>query len=118
MKRIWIATACALSLGAADANAHAFLKTATPAVGSTVAQAPGQVLITFTEGVEPSFTTITVEDSSGANMCDGDVHAAGASTRVAVALKPLHAGVYKVVWHAVSTDTHKTEGNYTFTVAP
>lgn len=30
--------------------------------------------------------------------------------------KPLAAGKYNVEWHAVSVDTHKSEGNYVFTV--
>jgi methionine-rich copper-binding protein CopC len=33
-----------------------------------------------------------------------------------VSLKPLGAGIYKVDWRAVSTDTHKTQGNFTFSV--
>jgi methionine-rich copper-binding protein CopC len=30
----------------------------------------------------------------------------------------LSAGTYRVTWHAVSVDTHKTQGSFTFTVAP
>jgi methionine-rich copper-binding protein CopC len=37
---------------------------------------------------------------------------------LAVPVKPLAAGVYTVLWHATSVDTHKTEGHFTFTVAP
>jgi methionine-rich copper-binding protein CopC len=33
-----------------------------------------------------------------------------------VSLRPLSAGIYKVNWLAVSTDTHRTEGNFTFSV--
>ena len=33
-----------------------------------------------------------------------------------IGLKPLNAGTYKVHWHAVSVDTHTTEGDFTFTV--
>ena len=106
----------AFALCAADASAHAFLKTATPAVGSTVQQPPTQVVIDFTEGVEPQFSTIAVQDSAGSDVATGDAHLAGGNTHLAIGLKPLQPGSYKVVWHATAVDTHKTEGNFTFTV--
>jgi methionine-rich copper-binding protein CopC len=33
-----------------------------------------------------------------------------------VKLKPLSAGTYTVKWHALSVDTHTTEGDFTFQV--
>ncbi len=120
MKHLPIAAAIAASfaLCSGPASAHAFLKTAVPAVGSTVQQSPGQVVIDFTEGVEPQFSTITVQDASGADVAAGAVHLEGGNTHLAVGLKPLAAGSYKVVWHATAVDTHKTEGNFVFTVKP
>ena len=112
------ATIAGLALGAGPASAHAFLKTASPAVGSTVQQPPAEVVIDFTEGVEPQFSTITVQDASGADVETGGVHLRDGDTHLAVGLKPLQAGTYNVVWHATAVDTHKTEGNYTFTVRP
>ena len=105
-----------LLLAAGRAEAHAFLRSATPRVGSTVATAPSEVAIDFTEGVEPAFSTIAVTDASGARVDAGPAHLAGADDRLAVALKPLPPGSYHVTWHATATDTHKTEGSYTFTV--
>jgi methionine-rich copper-binding protein CopC len=35
-----------------------------------------------------------------------------------VPLKALRPGTYRVSWHAVSIDTHRTEGAFTFTVKP
>ena len=48
MKHVLIAAAFVLYAG--HASAHAHLKTATPAVGSTVQQPPAQVVIDFTGG--------------------------------------------------------------------
>jgi methionine-rich copper-binding protein CopC len=111
--------AAGLLLGAGPATAHAFLDTATPAVGSTLRQPPSQVVIDFTEGVEPLFSSIVVRDAAGARVDTGAVHlTGGGDTHLAVDLKPLPPGVYKVVWHATATDTHKTQGSYGFTVAP
>ncbi len=107
-----------LMLCAGPASAHAFLKTANPAVGSTVQAAPNRITIEFTEGVEPRFSTIAVQDASGASVAAGDVKIQGDNTHLAVDLKPLQPGTYKVIWHATAVDTHKTEGNYSFTVKP
>ena len=101
------------------ALAHAFLKSATPAVGSTLPTAPANVTIDYTEGVEPKFSTIQVQDATGARVDSGDVQAAaGDDRRLTVGLKPLRPGTYKVTWRVTATDTHKTEGSYAFTVAP
>ena len=116
MKSFLLVAVAGFALCGGQASAHAFLKTAIPAVGSTVQPSPGQVVIEFTEGVEPKFSTITVQDASGADVETGDVHLQGGNTHLAVALKPLQAGTYKVVWHATAVDTHKTEGNFSFTV--
>ena len=112
-----IALAAGFALLAAPAFAHAFLKTASPAVGSTVLQAPSQVIINFTEGVEPQFSTITVQNAQGQSVEAGKPHLVGGDTHLAVDLKPLTSGTYTVVWHATATDTHKTQGTYHFTVA-
>ncbi len=113
------ATAAMLVLGAGQASAHAFLKTAMPRVGSKIAEPPTQVVIDFTEELEPHFSTLQVFDAQGRRVDKADAHVAPHdATRFSVDLKPLTPGSYKVVWHATSVDTHKTQGSYTFTVAP
>ncbi|WP_428376864.1 copper resistance protein CopC [Lichenicoccus sp.] len=105
-----------LACHAGVARAHAFLQRASPAVGSTGA-APREVVIDFTEGVEPAFSTIAVTDAGGASVTAGAVHLAGSDRRLGVAVRPLAAGRYRVSWHVTATDTHKTQGGFTFTVA-
>lgn len=102
--------------GLGPASAHAFLRTADPAVGSTVAAPPREVAIGFTEGVEPLFSTIAVTDASGARVDSGKPHLDGGGSRLAVALKPLAPGRYRVTWHVTATDTHRTQGSFSFTV--
>ena len=75
-------------------------------------------MINFTEAVEPRFSTITVLNAQGAQVQTGKPHLVGGDAHLAVALKPLQPGTYTVIWHATATDTHKTEGKFTFTVAP
>lgn len=111
-----IALAAGFALLASPAWAHAFLKTASPAVGSTVSQAPSQVVINFTEGVIPRFSTITVRNAQGQQVETGKPHLVGGDTHLAVDLKQLAPGTYTVDWHATATDTHKTDGSFHFTV--
>ena len=101
------------------AFAHAHLKSASPAVNSTVQAVPKQVSLGFTEGLEPLFSTIEVDDQNGARVDSGTPSLAPDDNKqFTVPVKPLQPGVYTVVWHATSVDTHKTEGKFQFTVAP
>ena len=86
--------------------------------GSAVkyAAAPAEVELHFTEGVEPDFSKIEVHDSSGASVTAGAAHSDGEPTKFAVPIKKLAPGVYTVIWHVTSVDTHKTQGKFHFTV--
>ena len=113
------AATLALRLGSAvPALAHALLRAAEPAVGSTVGHAPQDLSLTFSESVEPAFCRVTVTNAAGARMEAGPLHGDPANARrLLLPLKPLPPGVYTVNWHATSTDTHRTEGRFQFTVA-
>lgn len=110
--------AAVLAGGPGLAHAHALLRSAQPPVGGTVRTAPAQVEITFSEAVEPRFSVITVTDGAGKQVDRGNVHTDGDAHRLAVGLGMLGPGAYRVEWHATSVDTHKTEGSFSFTVAP
>ena len=114
-----IPAAAALLFAPTLALAHAQLQRATPAVGSTVPRPPAEVELTFSEAVEPRFSTIAVADASGKRIDKQDVHVVtGDAKRLAVGLLASTPGTYTVTWHATSVDTHKTEGSFKFTVAP
>lgn len=99
------------------ASAHAHLRSAVPAPGGTVAKAPHEVLIHFSEEVEPRFSGIAVTDAAGRRMDHGQPRTAKADARtLIVTVGPLASGTYKVAWHALSTDGHKTHGDYSFSV--
>ena len=109
----------ALLASPATALAHAHLKAASPSPKSVLQSAPKEVAIDFTEDLEPKFSTIEVTDPTGARVDQGDVHVGADDARhLAVSLKPLQPGTYSVKWRATATYTHKTEGKFTFTVAP
>jgi copper resistance protein C len=104
---------CVLSL---PAFAHAHLKLSDPAAGATVTQAPKELTLTFTEELEPAMSGVAVTDDKGRPMEAKPATISGDTMTVAV--KPLAAGLYHVSWHAVSVDTHRTAGNYDFTIKP
>jgi methionine-rich copper-binding protein CopC len=109
----------ALLAGSGTAWAHAHLKTATPAPDSTVQTPPEAVTINFTEGVEPKFSSIEVQDADGHRIDKGTATTSPTDNKqFSVGLPPLQPGTYKVVWHATAVDTHKTEGMFQFTVKP
>lgn len=101
------------------AFAHAHLVSALPAAGGTVQAAPPELAITYTEALEPKFSSISVTSPTGARVDKGDLRVVGGTAKtVAVELGTLPPGTYHVEWHATSVDTHKTEGTFTFTVSP
>jgi methionine-rich copper-binding protein CopC len=108
--------ALALAASAGLAHAHAQLDRASPPVGGTVAAAPRAVSLTFTENVEPAFSSIRVEDASGARVDQGKPQLGGGRNVLRVGVKPLPPGSYKVIWKVLSTDTHTTEGSFSFQV--
>jgi methionine-rich copper-binding protein CopC len=103
-----------LPLGTSAAHAHAFLDHADPRVGSTVPTAPRELSLSFTQNLEPAFSTVEVRDANGARVDQGKAQISADVMRVG--LKPLPPGTYKVRWRALSVDTHTTEGSFSFQV--
>jgi copper resistance protein C len=102
------------ALGTTGAQAHAHLDHASPAAGSTVATAPQEITLWFTQNLEAVFSTVEVFDGSGGRVDAGKPNISGNTMQVA--LKPLSPGTYRVHWHALSVDTHTTDGTFTFKV--
>ena len=115
---ITILASAALSLsGVVAAFAHAHLVRATPAEGAVVKSAPNEVTLKFNERLEPSFSSSVIRDSAGKQVDKADAHVDKADrTVVRVSLPSLNPGVYTVEWRAMSSDTHKISGNFTFRI--
>jgi copper resistance protein C len=100
-----------------SAWAHAFLDHADPAVGSEVKESPAEVRVWFTQKLEPAFSTLVVQNAKGEQVDKKDAHFDPKdATLFIVSVPTLTPGTYTVVWHAVSVDTHKTDGTFKFTV--
>ncbi len=106
-----------LALASVPAFAHAHLVKAQPAAGGTMHEPPSEVTLRFNEKLEPKFSSIVVRDATGKQVDKGDA-AVDQTDRmvIRVPLPPLEPGVYKVEWHAMSADTHKVNGDFTFKV--
>jgi methionine-rich copper-binding protein CopC len=97
-----------------EAMAHALLDRAEPRVGNTVAAAPQEVTLWFTQKLEAAFSTITVTNAAGQRVDAGKARVSG--TQMSVSLRSGGAGTYHVSWRVLSVDAHKTEGSFTFKV--
>ena len=117
--RLALTLLASVVLEPAGAVAHAFLDHAIPSVGSSVHGSPGEVKVWFTQALEPAFSSLRVVDQNGAQV-DRQNSAVDPSDRtlMKVSLPSLPPGRYRVLWRALSVDTHTTEGNFTFEVVP
>ncbi|MGN6585830.1 MAG: copper homeostasis periplasmic binding protein CopC [Rhizobiaceae bacterium] len=100
--------------------AHAHLQTASPSADGRVKISPSEITLHFSEDVEPHFSKIALATADGKALKLERPTTAPNDHKTLISKVPekLSAGTYRVTWHAVSVDTHKTQGSFTFTVAP
>jgi copper transport protein len=101
------------------AFAHAYPSRSTPAPNAQLAQSPPTVEIWFTEHLEPSLSSLVVEDANQKSVQTGSSQVDPHDTTHLVASLPsqLAQGTYTVVWHAVSADDgDSTAGVFAFGV--
>jgi copper resistance protein C len=108
----------ATSLSSTGALAHPELQSAEPAAGAAMPTSPKQIRITFNESVLPQFSGVEVKDQAGKVIATGKATTDPVNKKLLVVPieESLPPGAYKVEWHAVSGDTHRVKGNYSFSV--
>jgi hypothetical protein len=75
------------------------------------------VVLFFTDVLVPAFSTIEVRNENGVLMSSGREHVdPNHHTQLRVALKS--SGSIQVIWQVISVDTHRTQGDFSFRVAP
>lgn len=117
MRRFLCAIAAALSFAvmtAAPAAAHATLEQTVPATDGVLEEAPGEVVLTFSEPVDPSLGGVRVFGPRGARVENGDASADG--NRVRVAVRSEDRGTYTVAWSVTSEDNHTISGSFVYSV--
>src|ERR1700675_4043743 len=89
----------ALCLGSiAQAWAHAFPETQTPAAGAVVA-VPQEVRITYDAALEPAFSSLVVSDARGKQVSSAKAEVDATTHKtMRVTLPAMPAGVYQVKW--------------------
>ena len=107
----------ALLFAATQAFAHAQLQNTAPPAGATVPP-PSEIRLQFSEGVEPLFSGAILKAAGGSSEPLGRPKVEPGDNKVLIVpiSRPLSPGRYSVRWHAVSVDTHRTEGTFQFTV--
>ena len=100
---------------ASPASAHAVLIGTSPGMGSTLQDGPNQIVLTFTEGIEPIAGRNQVIAPDGSREDLDEARAAGSQLII-----PLSAsgkrGTYLVTFRVLSADSHPVAGSFTYSV--
>ncbi len=110
MKKI----ALLLLLTATPAFAHAKLVGSDPAANASI-KSPTMIKLTFSESLEPAFSTASLSDSAGKILPVPKSVGGATITLLPIGLK---LGTYRVNWQAVGHDTHKLSSSFDFKVIP
>lgn len=93
--------------------------TAEPAHGATLAGSPAEIVMTFTQNLDPARSSIRVVDAAGTAVAEGGRVDPGDDVRtMRLALTtPLAPGTYSVRWTSFSAeDSEQQRGTTTFTI--
>ncbi|GAC1341160.1 MAG: hypothetical protein NVSMB26_29310 [Beijerinckiaceae bacterium] len=109
----------ATTLSAGLANAHPELQAADPAPGAATNASPKEIRITFNENVISKLSGVEVKDETGKIIATGKAATDPTNKKLLVVPvdEQLSPGDYKMEWHAVSDDTHRVTGSFSFSVA-
>ncbi len=100
---------------AGAAQAHAALVRTSPAQGSIVTTAPSEIVITFSEVVQPVPTRITVIAPDGKRIDSGNPRVQGDDMHIPVRTN-VSGGTYLVSYRVISADSHPVGGGFTYSV--
>jgi methionine-rich copper-binding protein CopC len=115
--RTTLAALVALVASMSAVLAHAILVASTVADGGTIASTEREIRLTFSEAVEPRFSSFKVEAATGSDAAVSVVFDDKDRKEVMLILQqPLPAGSYRVRWKVVTADTHQTEGRFVFAI--
>ena len=106
----------AISLLATAASAHPKLQSASPAANVSSKVSPTEIKLVFSEGVIAKLSGLELKDEAGKAVATGvPVNDPKDQKQLVIPIPaPLTAGHYTVTWHAVSEDTHRVNGQYSF----
>jgi methionine-rich copper-binding protein CopC len=105
--------------GASAAIAHPKLESSDPAPDSTLSSAPKEIRLNLSEGVLAKFSGIELKDEAGKPIATGEPATDPKDKKqlIVPVTATLIPSRYTVTWHAVSDDTHRVEGKFSFKLA-
>ncbi|WP_241248812.1 copper resistance CopC/CopD family protein [Nocardioides turkmenicus] len=104
-------------LAAGPTEAHAVLKSSTPAEGDVLDVAPTEVTLIFNEPVNMVPESVQVFAPDGTRVEHGKAaHPDGTANAVRIGVASSQRGTYLVSWRVVSADSHPLAGAFTFSV--
>jgi methionine-rich copper-binding protein CopC len=59
---------------------------------------------------------MSVTDEAGQRVDAGKARVSGDT--MAISLRQIGSGTYRVIWHVLSVDAHTTDGDFTFKIGP
>ncbi len=119
LSRLTIASAAALIGFAGQVFAHAHLTKSVPADKEIVATSTAEIDLRFSEELNIKFSGVKITGPGNGLVKIGDLMLMDEGKTLMVPLtETLAPGAYSVEWHVLSTDGHKTNGIYGFTVKP
>ena len=105
------------ALSAGTAFAHAELISSNPPNQSILPSTPPEIVLRFSEGVEPVGDSIRLVDAAGDPVPLGPLdQSLGDDTLRTPVPATIDDGTYVVGWQAISADSHKIRGAFTFSV--
>jgi methionine-rich copper-binding protein CopC len=111
---VWLA---AMTMLSAPAAAHTFLDHATPAADASLAAAPAQLVLVFTDPLEGDEVKIELFDAAGHRLAsNADKSAVLKDDTVTIPLPKLPPGDYRVTWLVNPAPGHQTSGDYHFKI--
>lgn len=105
-----------LALVAAPAQAHDVLLSTSPAADQTLGERPREIALTFNNDLLDSTQAVVVTDAAGQKVAEVPGVVTGPTATFALPT-PLGDGSYRVTWSVVSSDGHRIDGEYGFSVA-
>lgn len=100
---------------ASRAQAHAVLVRTSPAKGTTVNAAPLEVVLTFSESINPVAGKLRIIAPDGSRADSGEPRSSGADLRIPMKQES-GRGTYLVTYRVVSSDSHPIGGSFTFNI--
>jgi methionine-rich copper-binding protein CopC len=97
-----LCSAAAVLVGAAPAWAGGTVVSTSPADGAALADAPGEVVLTFSATPDPDASHLVVRTEAGTSVLTGSARRAGRALRQPVSITA--SGNYTVVFHVEFTD--------------